>query len=107
MLSTTLASKRVTLLVSGLVVFPSVVRRYAYIRRDYGLGPIGQCAARWALLKGASRVIGIDNVPYRLAFASSKSGVEAIDFSVHTDVVKRIQELVPGGLDVALDCGMN
>ncbi|KAJ7314492.1 GroES-like protein [Mycena albidolilacea] len=71
----------------------------------WGLGPIGQCAARFALMKGASRVIGIDKVPARLVFARGKSGVETIDFSKYSDVVKRIQELVPGGLDVAIDCG--
>ncbi|KAI5121819.1 hypothetical protein M0805_003255 [Coniferiporia weirii] len=71
----------------------------------WGLGPVGQCAARWAKLKGAKRVIGIDRVPERLTFAMEKSGIEVIDFSVHKDVVKRLQELVPGGLDVALDCG--
>lgn len=71
-----------------------------------GLGPIGQCAARWAKLKGASRVIGIDTIPERLAFAREQSGIEVIDFGEHTDVVKRIYELVPRGLDVALDCGM-
>lgn len=57
-------------------------------------------------MKGASRVIGIDKVPARLVFARGKSGVETIDFSKYSDVVKRIQELVPGGLDVAIDCGM-
>ena len=70
-----------------------------------GLGPIGMCAAKWAQLKGASRVIGIDKVPERLAFARDKLGIETIDFTEHTDVVKRFQELVPGGLDVAIDCG--
>ncbi|KAH8091798.1 GroES-like protein [Cristinia sonorae] len=72
----------------------------------WGLGPIGQCAARWALLKGAKRVIGIDRVPERLQFAQEKTGIEVIDFTVHADVVKRLQELVPGGLDVAIDCGL-
>ncbi|OCH95821.1 GroES-like protein [Obba rivulosa] len=70
----------------------------------WGLGPIGQCVTRWAKLKGASRVIAIDKVPERLEFAR-KGGVETIDYSQHTDVVKRLQELCPGGLDVALDCG--
>ncbi|KAJ7362776.1 chaperonin 10-like protein [Mycena albidolilacea] len=73
---------------------------------DVGLSPIGQCAARFALMKGASRVIGIDNVPSRLIFAQEKSGIEVINFAEHADVVKRIQELVPGRLDVAIDCGM-
>jgi len=70
----------------------------------WGLGPIGLCVAKFALLKGASRVIGIDKVHDRLA-AATKEGIETLDFSQHTDVVKRLLELVPGGLDVALDCG--
>ncbi|KAJ7285223.1 GroES-like protein [Mycena rebaudengoi] len=71
----------------------------------WGLGPIGQCAARFALMKGASRVIGIDRVKERLALAREKTGIETLDFSEHTDVVKRIHELVPGGLNIAIDCG--
>ncbi|EIW86637.1 GroES-like protein [Coniophora puteana RWD-64-598 SS2] len=70
----------------------------------WGLGPIGQCAARWAKLKGAKRVIGIDQVPERLALAEAH-GIEVVDFSKEKDVPKKIHEMVPGGLDVALDCG--
>ncbi|TFY81351.1 hypothetical protein EWM64_g2662 [Hericium alpestre] len=71
----------------------------------WGLGPIGQCVARWAKLKGASRVIGIDKYPDRLEFAQKKSGVEPINFKEYKDVPKRIHELVSGGVDVSLDCG--
>jgi len=71
----------------------------------WGLGPIGICAARWCQLKGAKRVIGIDKVASRLAFAQERLGIEVIDFTVHKDVVKRIYELVPRGVDCALDCG--
>jgi len=71
----------------------------------WGLGPIGQCVIKWAQLKGASRVIGIDRVPERLKFAREHSGVEVVDFSVDKDVNKKLAEMVPGGLDVALDCG--
>ncbi|KAH7931030.1 GroES-like protein [Leucogyrophana mollusca] len=70
----------------------------------WGLGPIGQCCARWAKIKGASRIIAIDQVPERLAFAKEQ-GYEVIDFSKEKDITKKIHELVPGGLDVALDCG--
>ncbi|KAF8504272.1 GroES-like protein [Gautieria morchelliformis] len=73
----------------------------------WGLGPIGQCVIRWAKLKGASRVIGIDCIPERLNFAKEKSGAEVVDFSVDTNVSKKLLELVPGGLDVALDCGVS
>jgi len=70
----------------------------------WGLGPIGQCSAKWALLKGASRVIGIDKVPSRLKHAEEE-GIETINFEEYTDIVKRLAELAPGGVDVALDCG--
>lgn len=63
------------------------------------------CVAKWALLKGAKRVIGVDRVPERLAFAREKLGIETLDFSQHSDVVKRLQEVAPGGLNVAIDCG--
>lgn len=64
------------------------------------------CAAKWAKLKGASRVIGIDKEPERLAFAQEALGIETINFTEFSDVPKRIHELVPGGLDIALDCGV-
>lgn len=66
------------------------------------MGPVGLCVAKWALLKGASRVIGVDKVPDRLARAR-EIGADTVDFSAHTDVAKRIKELVPDGLDVAID----
>lgn len=69
------------------------------------MGPIGQCVAKWAKLKGASRVIGIDKYVDRLAFAVQHTGIEPLNFAEHKDVVKRLQELVPGGLDCAIDCG--
>jgi len=71
----------------------------------WGLGPIGMCAARWCQLKGAKRIIGIDRVGTRLKMAAERLGIETLDFSVHKDVPKRIREMVPEGLDCALDCG--
>lgn len=69
----------------------------------WGLGPIGLYAAKWAKLAGASRVIGIDNVPERLAVAKEKIGCDVIDFSVQTDVVKAIYELEPQGVNCSID----
>jgi len=68
----------------------------------WGLGPIGQCVVRWALLKGASKVYAIDRIPARLELAKSAGNVEVIDFSKQ-DVSKTIQEAVPEGLDVCID----
>lgn len=69
------------------------------------MGPIGLCCVQWCKLMGAKRIIGIDSVATRLAMAQERFGIEVIDFSVHKDVVKRIYELVPRGVDCALDCG--
>ncbi|KAJ2924063.1 hypothetical protein H1R20_g13030, partial [Candolleomyces eurysporus] len=72
----------------------------------WGLGPIGLYAAKWAQIKGASRVIAIDRVPFRLQFAQEKLGIETINFEEHKDIPKRIRELVgEKGVDVAIDCG--
>jgi threonine dehydrogenase-like Zn-dependent dehydrogenase len=46
----------------------------------------------------------MDKVPWRLQFAHKQLGVEPVDINVHKDVCKRIYELVPEGLDVALAC---
>ena len=43
-----------------------------------GLGPVGQMAARVALLRGAGTVIGVDRVPERLAMAA-RHGVDVVD----------------------------
>jgi threonine dehydrogenase-like Zn-dependent dehydrogenase len=84
---------------------PNVFAGFMFHSRAHqGLGPIGQCAARWAKIKGASRIICIDKVPERLALAT-KEGFEVVDFTKDKDVAKKIKELVPDGLDVAIDCG--
>jgi threonine dehydrogenase-like Zn-dependent dehydrogenase len=47
----------------------------------WGLGPVGMMASYYAKrVRKASRVIAIDNVPYRLEMAKSL-GIEVIDFS--------------------------
>ena len=61
--------------------------------------------AKFAKLKGAKRVITVNNAPERLLFAAAQSDAEPLNFSEHTDAVKRLQQICPGGLDVKLDCG--
>lgn len=70
-----------------------------------GLGPIGEMSARIALHRGASKVIGIDIVPERLARAKSR-GVDVIDASTLKDeeVIDMIKEKTSGrGTDSAID----
>ena len=69
----------------------------------FGLGPVGLMCARIALHQGADRVIGVDQVPERLARARD-SGVEIIDFGRVDDVVEVITEMTVGrGADCAID----
>ena len=60
-----------------------------------GLGPVGQLATRSAWQQGASRVIGVDLVPERLALAA-RFGVEVVDASTVDDVPAAILELTGG-----------
>jgi threonine dehydrogenase-like Zn-dependent dehydrogenase len=72
----------------------------------WGLGPVGMYVARWAQLKGASRIIGIDSVPERLDFAKEKLGIDIINFKDCKHVPTRIREIVgEKGVDVAIDAG--
>jgi len=71
----------------------------------WGLGPIGLSAARWSQIRKAKRVIGIDGVPFRLEYAREKLGIETINFNEDKDIVKKLLEMVPGGLDRCIDAG--
>jgi len=68
----------------------------------WGQGPVGLMCTHWALFRGASRVIVIDNEQYRLDFAKQKFGVETINYS-ELDVCKELQRLVPGGPDCCIE----
>ena len=69
----------------------------------FGLGAIGQMCARIALHLGAERVIGVDQVPERLAMAG-RHGVETIDFASVGDVVAVVREMTAGrGADSVID----
>jgi len=70
----------------------------------WGLGPIGLAVCLWARLKGAKRVIGIDQVSSRLMKARSLN-FETVDFSKRADLPKHlIEDVCPEGVDVCLDC---
>ncbi|GAB4070722.1 zinc-dependent alcohol dehydrogenase [Angustibacter speluncae] len=68
-----------------------------------GLGPIGQMAARIGRHLGAERVIGVDDVPERLALAAAH-GIETFDLSAHDDVAADLIEATGGrGPDAIID----
>jgi len=68
-----------------------------------GLGPIGQMAARIAAHRGASRVIGLDLVPERLAMAR-RHGIDVIDVGEVDDVADAVRDLTAGrGVDSVVE----
>jgi threonine dehydrogenase-like Zn-dependent dehydrogenase len=70
----------------------------------FGLGPIGQMAARIARHRGAERVFGVDNVRERLAMAA-RNGITAINHDeIDGDISDHLRELTDGrGPDSAID----
>ncbi|MGW8976911.1 zinc-dependent alcohol dehydrogenase [Streptomyces platensis] len=69
-----------------------------------GLGPIGDMAARIALHKGASKVIGVDLVPERLARARER-GVHTLDLNEYgKNLAEEIRALTGGrGTDAVIE----
>ncbi|MFI5525333.1 zinc-dependent alcohol dehydrogenase [Streptomyces platensis] len=69
-----------------------------------GLGPIGDMAARIALHKGASKVIGVDLVPERLARARER-GVHTLDLNEYgKNLGEEIRGLTEGrGTDAVIE----
>jgi threonine dehydrogenase-like Zn-dependent dehydrogenase len=69
----------------------------------FGLGPVGQFAARIAKHLGAGRVIGIDSVPERLALAE-RHGIEPLDLDGTDNISQALIDLVDGrGPDATID----
>ena len=73
----------------------------------WGGGPVGQFAAKSAMLMGADRVIMIDHVTARLDLGEKMSGVDRLDFEKDTkgtDVVEELKRRTGGrGPDVCID----
>ena len=72
----------------------------------FGAGPVGLFAAKSAWLLGAGRVIVVDCIDYRLEWARTFAGAEAVDFrSVpKKDIVGHLRKMTDGlGPDVCID----
>ena len=71
----------------------------------FGCGPVGLFTQKSAVLMGAGRVIAVDHLPYRLAFAKRFTPeIETIDFSETKDVIGAIRKMTDGrGADVCID----
>ncbi|MBL0387408.1 glutathione-dependent formaldehyde dehydrogenase [Tumebacillus sp. ITR2] len=69
-----------------------------------GCGPVGLLAQKFALLKGAKRVIAVDYIGYRLNHARTVNKVEVFDFTSIHDPGMHLKEITGGGADVVIDC---
>ncbi|EZH64212.1 MULTISPECIES: zinc-dependent alcohol dehydrogenase [Bacillales] len=72
-----------------------------------GCGPIGLMAQKFAWMKGAKRVIAVDNLPYRLERAKKMNNVEIFNFDEFDDMISmgsHIKEITSGGVDAVIDC---
>ncbi|QQZ59923.1 glutathione-dependent formaldehyde dehydrogenase [Paenibacillus sonchi] len=69
-----------------------------------GCGPVGLLTQKFAWIKGASRVIAVDHVPYRLQHAKQANNVEVFNFETTKDIKTHLKEITRGGADVVIDC---
>ncbi|KUP23711.1 zinc-dependent alcohol dehydrogenase [Paenibacillus sp. DMB5] len=69
-----------------------------------GCGPVGLLTQKFAWMKGASRVIAVDHVQYRLNHAKLTNNVEIFNFEEIKDFEAHMKEITRGGADVVIDC---
>jgi threonine dehydrogenase-like Zn-dependent dehydrogenase len=70
----------------------------------FGCGPVGLVAQRSAQLLGAKRVIGLDYVAERLAFARRFAQSETVDLREVKDPIAHLKDITDGrGPDVCID----
>ncbi len=67
-----------------------------------GCGGIGLNAIQGAALAGASRVVAVDKLAWKLELARSFGATDGVDAS-EEDPVQAVHELVPGGVDYAFE----
>lgn len=69
-----------------------------------GCGPIGLMTQKFAWLKGAKRVIAVDQVEHRLEHAKKTNNVETYSFKEYEKIGQLLHEETKGGADVVIDC---
>ncbi|MEK3735158.1 zinc-dependent alcohol dehydrogenase [Paenibacillus sp. FSL M8-0334] len=69
-----------------------------------GCGPVGLLTQKFAWMKGASRVIAVDHIPYRLQHAERTNKVEVFNFEERDNFEGNMKEITRGGADVVIDC---
>lgn len=69
-----------------------------------GCGPVGLLTQKWAIYKGAKRVIAVDCIDYRLEHAKKCNQVETVNFDHFDNTGEYIKEITGGGADAVIDC---
>jgi threonine dehydrogenase-like Zn-dependent dehydrogenase len=70
----------------------------------WGCGPVGLFAIKSAFLLGASRVIAIDRLAYRLDMAREKCGAETLNYEAVDSILEALGDLTAGrGPDACID----
>ncbi len=69
-----------------------------------GCGPIGLMIQKFAWMKGAKRVIAVDEIPYRMELAKKMNNVEVFDFTQSDNMGAFIHEITSGGARIVIDC---
>ena len=59
---------------------------------------------KFAWLKGAERVIAVDNIENRLYHAEATNKVETYNFKDYKDIGEHLHEITKGGAEVVIDC---
>ncbi|XP_002968598.2 alcohol dehydrogenase 1 [Selaginella moellendorffii] len=71
----------------------------------FGLGTIGFAAAQGAKIAGASRIIGIDVLPEKLALGKKFGLTDTVNPKEHDKPIQEvIKEMTDGGVDYAIEC---
>ncbi|MBB6450891.1 S-(hydroxymethyl)glutathione dehydrogenase/alcohol dehydrogenase [Geomicrobium halophilum] len=69
-----------------------------------GAGPIGLMAQKFAWMKGAKRVIAVDQVDHRLEHAKRTNHAETYNFKNNQEIGQLLYNDTDGGADVVIDC---
>lgn len=69
-----------------------------------GSGPVGLMVQKFAWMKGASRVLVVDPLSYRLEHAKRANNVEIFNFDEFDDIGSHLHEITNGGAEVVIDC---
>ncbi|MGJ5703290.1 zinc-binding dehydrogenase, partial [Staphylococcus equorum] len=59
---------------------------------------------KFAKLKGAKRVIAVDNIEHRLQHAKEYNQVEIYNFDKEKEIGKLLRDTTHGGADIVIDC---